>query len=341
MSNEVVISERPLKTPWQTADPFLFCMHHDDRYPPGDEQMGPEASLEGRNLGNDFSGKDGWSMYHGRRVPGFPRHPHRGFETITIARNGFIDHADSLGAKARFGRGDVQWMTAGSGIVHSEMFPLIERDGPNPTELLQIWLNLPREAKDDDPYFTMFWDEKLPRRRFDDEEGRVTEVTVVAGALDGLTPLEPPPTSWAADDDSHVAVWTIEMEADASWTLPAADPEANRVLYAFDGEGGRIGGEAIASGRAVELRPEHECEIVNGAERGEFLLLQGRPIGEPVVQQGPFVMNSRGGIRQTMLDYQRTGFGGWSWEEDAPVHPREAGRFAVHVDGTEERPDEL
>ena len=77
----------------------------------------------------DFAGIDGWSMYHGREVPGFPPHPHRGFETVTFVRKGLIDHADSLGAAARFGRGDVQWLTAGGGIVHSEMFPLLDRDG--------------------------------------------------------------------------------------------------------------------------------------------------------------------------------------------------------------------
>ena len=71
-------------------------------------------------------------MYHGRRVPGFPQHPHRGFETVTIVRRGLIDHSDSLGATARFGRGDVQWLTAGAGIVHSEMFPLLERDAAEP-----------------------------------------------------------------------------------------------------------------------------------------------------------------------------------------------------------------
>ncbi len=137
-------------------------MHHDDAYPHGNEQLGPAASLAGRRLGEDFEGADGWRMYHGATVPGFPQHPHRGFETVTLARRGFIDHSDSLGATARFGRGDVQWMTAGRGVVHSEMFPLLERDRPNPLELFQIWLNLPGSDKLVDPHFAMLWSHDIP-----------------------------------------------------------------------------------------------------------------------------------------------------------------------------------
>src|SRR5690606_32880367 len=117
----------------------------------------------GRNIGQDFAGIDGWRMYHGAEVPGFPQHPHRGFETVTIARRGYIDHADSLGAAARFGQGDVQWLTAGKGIVHSEMFPLLSKDDDNPVELFQIWVNLPAASKMVDPYFSMLWASDIPK----------------------------------------------------------------------------------------------------------------------------------------------------------------------------------
>lgn len=324
--------------PWPTADPFLFCVHHLDHYPTGNEEMGPDAPLDGRMLGNDFSGKDGWSMYHGREVPGFPRHPHRGFETITIARQGYIDHSDSLGATARFGQGDVQWMTAGNGVVHSEAFPLVNRDESNPTELFQIWLNLPREDKKKDAYFTMFWHEDVPQHRFSDDEGRETEVTVIAGTLADLTPPDPPPSSWASRHDADIAIWSLKMEEGASWTAPPAEPGSNRVFYFFAGDDATIGGRQVRAGSGVQVEPDAECEIVNGGEPSEILMLQGRPIGEQVVQHGPFVMNTQGEIRQTMLDYQRTQFGGWPWEEEIPVHPRGEGRFAVHVDGREERP---
>src|SRR3954452_9539413 len=177
----IVVQTVPLGFQWPTVDPFLFCVHHLDHYPAGRADFGPQASLEGRNIGNEFEPKDGWRMYHGSTVPGFPEHPHRGFETVTFARQGFIDHSDSLGAKARFGRGDVQWLTAGKGIVHCEMFPLLDRDGPNTCELFQIWLNLPAADKMVEPYFTMLWDEEIPRHRTVDDAGRATEVTVIAG----------------------------------------------------------------------------------------------------------------------------------------------------------------
>src|SRR5262245_55756196 len=229
-----VLETRPLGFPWETADPFLFCVHHDDAYPAGNERMGPVVSLEGRPLGQDFEIKDGFRTYHGKVVPGFRAHPHRGFETVTIARRGYIDHSDSLGAAARFGKGDVQWLTAGGGIVHSEMFPLLERDKPNPVELFQIWLNLPSADKLVAPHFTMLWDHDIPRVVFADEAGRTTEVTVVAGSIDGKRAPAPPPRSWASRADTDVAIWCIRMQPKAKWTLPlAASAYTNRTLYFF------------------------------------------------------------------------------------------------------------
>ena len=179
--------------PWPTIDPFLFCVYHQDDYPAGNELMHPKASLVNRNIGADFSGLDGWSMYHGHRVPGFPQHPHRGFETISIIKRGFIDHSDSLRATARIGPGDVQWMTAGRGIVHCEMFPLIEESAPNPTEFFQLWLNLPARDKMTDPRFTMFWDEDVPQFHHQDANGCISNGRVIAGSFFGHTPPPHPP----------------------------------------------------------------------------------------------------------------------------------------------------
>jgi redox-sensitive bicupin YhaK (pirin superfamily) len=162
-TSDVILDLEPLGFPWHTQDPFLFCVHHDDAYPEGNEQLGPNASLAGRKLGMDFEGKDGWRMYHGDVVPGFPQHPHRGFETVTLVRRGLIDHSDSLGATARFGGGDAQWLTAGEGIVHSEMFPLLNPTEPNPLELFQIWLNLPSVGKLVPAHFSMLWEQSIPK----------------------------------------------------------------------------------------------------------------------------------------------------------------------------------
>lgn len=345
-----VLQIKPLGFPWETQDPFLFCAYHDDAYPVGNGKLGPATSLAGRNIGQDFSRKDGWSMYHGATVPGFPPHPHRGFETVTIVRKGLIDHSDSLGATARFGQGDVQWLTAGSGIVHAEMFPLLDDKSPNPLELFQIWLNLPARNKMAKPHFTMLWSHNIPRQTARDEHGRTTDIAVVAGQLqetDGtgeaatINPLAPPPDSWAAQADSDVAIWTLRMNPGAKWTLPAAAGDTTRrTLYFFKGEAVSLSGQLVDAHAAIDLLASQPVNIVNtGAEVAEFLLLQGKPIAEPVAQYGPFVMNTQAEIAQTMADYRRTQFGGWSFADDAPVHGHDPARFAIHPGGREERPE--
>lgn len=333
-----ILGSGPLGFQWPTQDPFLFCVHHEDAYPRGNAELGPAASLAGRNIGSDFEGKDGWRMYHGDVIPGFPQHPHRGFETVTLARRGFIDHADSLGATARFGHGDVQWMTAGRGIVHSEMFPLLKQDTDNPVELFQIWLNLPAADKLVEPHFTMLWSEQIPTLVFRDHAGAETHVTLVAGSLGEAKAPAPPPNSWASRPESDLAIWTIRMAAGATWRVPAALADSARTLYVFSGESVRVAGQAFAPKRVVAVRPDVELELVNGPAQSELLLLQGRPIGEPVANQGPFVMNTQAELQQAFLDYRRTGFGGWPWESAAPVHAPGRQRFAKHADGRIDEP---
>ncbi|MGC4087428.1 MAG: pirin family protein [Polyangiaceae bacterium] len=334
---DLVLDSRPLGFPWATVDPFLFCVHHDDAYPAGNEQLGPKASLAGRNLGQDFDPRASFRMYHGEVVPGFPQHPHRGFETVTIVRRGYVDHSDSLGATARFGGGDVQWLTAGGGIVHCEMFPLLEPEKPNPLELFQIWLNLPAADKLVPPHFAMLWNHDIPVRTFSDSAGRKSSITVVAGSLDAARPPSPPPHSWASRADSEVAIWCIRMQAGARLTLPKALlPGVIRTLYFFVGDSLDVGGHVTREHRGLVVRSDVAVELTAGDSETEILMLQGRPIEEPVAQHGPFVMNTRAEIQQAMLDYQRTRFGGWPWPSDDPVHARDAGRFAKHADGRTE-----
>lgn len=336
MSERVVQSVIELGFPWTTFDPFLFCVHHDDAYPRGNEAMGPAASLHGRNIGMDFEGIDGWRMYHGDVVPGFPRHPHRGFETVTLVRRGFIDHSDSLGATARFGHGDAQWMTAGKGIVHCEMFPLVHRDADNPVELFQIWLNLPRRSKMVEPHFSMLWNEKIPRLRLGEGEG--VELALVAGQIGEQRAPAAPPDSWASSPESEVAIWTLKLAPGAKWTIPPAPAGVLRTLYFFAGASMEVGDQRVSAPLGVRVRADLPTPLHNGEVEAEVLMLQGRPIGEPVVQHGPFVMNTPAEINQAITDYRRTQFGGWPWKSDGPVHPREEGRFAIHVGGRTERP---
>ena len=338
--HEAVISTIELGLHWPTLDPFLFCAHHRDDYPPGSLAMGVEPEmLTGRQMGSDFQVKDGFRMYHGTGVPGFPKHPHRGFETITLARHGWIDHSDSMGARARFGGGDVQWMTAGRGVVHCEMFPLVNRTERNPAELFQIWLNLPAKNKMTSPYFTMFWADQVPVVAFTDHRGRQTEVLTIVGAL-GVEPPNPPPDSWASDANNRIQVWRVAMKPGAEWVLPRTRMGDGRVLYVYESDGIEIAGRSVEGGTGVQLNPSVDVQLRNGSGASEMLLLGGRPIGEPVAQHGPFVMNNRSELQQAFVDYQQTGFGGWPWPTDDPVHGAAEGRFAVHADGRTERPDQ-
>jgi len=329
---------KPMGFQWETSDPFLFCVHHEDKFPKGNDEMGPAVSLKGRSLGDDFIIKDGFRMYHGEKVPGFPGHPHRGFETITVVREGVVDHSDSLGAAGRYGDGDVQWMTAGSGVLHSEMFPLIHKNKDNPLELFQIWLNLPARDKMVDAHFKMLWAEDIPNYRHSDMQDREILIEIMAGELNGMRAPSPPPSSWAADPENGVTIYNIKMDAGRSWTLPAAKPGLNRTLYFYRGQNLEIAGTNIPNYNLVKVESDRDIVIKNGNQRAGILMLQGKPINEPVVQYGPFVMNTREEINQTFRDYNRTRFGGWPWPEYDYVHPRNEGRFAKHADGRVERP---
>lgn len=319
---------------WPTPEPFLFCAYHDDKYPAGDERMRAPR----RGNGGDFDHSAPYRMYHGDRIPGFPQHPHRGFETITCTTTGTIDHSDSTGACGRYGDGDLQWMTAGKGIVHAEMFPLRHSDTTNTLELFQIWLNLPAARKMVEPHFTMHWAEDIQHvtdAGADDGVSGDVDVTVWAGELAGKRGLAPPPDSWAASADSHVAVWLLKMQSGSSITLPpcAGGAGINRRLYFFEGQTVEVEGMAkpLPAMSYVDLAAESAVKVTcpaGGGAPARLLMLQGRPIGEPIAQHGPFVMNTQQEIQQAFADYRRTQYGGWPWPDAGMVFPKEKGRFA-------------
>ncbi len=344
----------PLGFPYATPSPFLFCVFHHDRYPAGDAADAGLGVPGVRGSGADFDWARPFRMYHGARVPGFPSHPHRGFETLTLVHTGTVDHTDSTGAAGRYGgtgrAADLQWVTAGRGIVHGENFPLVHADRPNPLHLFQIWLNLPAARKMSPPAFQMTWAERM---QFVPGLGGA-ECEVAAGELAGVRSGAAPPHSWAADPANHVGVFYIALPPGGSaFTLPPLPAGVRdvariaRAAYVVEGgteaaggaEGGTVtvAGMPVPRGRAhLTLDPQVAVEFCNPhpTERASVLVLQGRPIDEPVAQHGPFVMNTRAEIAQAFADYERTQFGGWPWPQDAVVFPRETGRFAeMVVDG--------
>jgi redox-sensitive bicupin YhaK (pirin superfamily) len=294
--------------------------------------------------GSDFNPQAPYRMYHGERVPGFPQHPHRGFETITATIEGLIDHADSVGNAGRYGQGDVQWMTAGGGVVHSEMFPLVHKHAANPTRFFQIWLNLPAKNKMVPPGFAMFWANDIPI--FKTPDGKVS-ATIWAGhyfGVDEHTQNNPPTDSWASDPLNDVALVHITMQPGGKLILPKArEPTVNRSLFYIEGGAGMLVDErAIESKFSLTMDPTRDVVLelpATATQNGEFLWMQGKPIGEPVAQHGPFVMNTKQEIQQAFVDYQTTGFGGWPWPRDDMVFPRDKGRFAL-TGGKESFPTE-
>jgi redox-sensitive bicupin YhaK (pirin superfamily) len=340
--------------PWPGLNPFIFCVHHLDHFPSSKSptSLGLDESkyLRGRDIGNDFSAKDGFSMYHGTRdgVPGFPRHPHVGFETLTVVLRGVVDHADSAGATARYGEGDAQWLTTGKGVSHSEMFPLLHYNRPNPMELFQIWIRLPAKTRQASPYFTMFWDDMQPQKTISQANGDVS-LRLVAGSLVGLVGPQPPPDSWAADPNNHLVVAVIQIDPGCHFTLPKVPSSEiiNRMLYSHTPnvqislvDATTKQEKIISSPSAIELIHTSDIEIKNISKTGkaEFLLLQGKPINEPMVSRGPFVANTQAELQEKFAEYRRTEFGGWPWPSDEQVHAKDAGRFAKYPNGTISRP---
>ena len=194
---DAVVAVTPQGFPWQTSGISSSSACTTTTTTPRATSGGPATRWPGET-GPGLRGQGRLAHVPRRDVPGFPQHPHRGFETVTVVRRGLLDHSDSMGATARYGRGDVQWLTAGRGIQHAEMFPLVERQRENPVELFQIWLNLPIRDKMADPYFAMLWSHTVPKQIVRDSEGRTTEIVMTAGHYGDVRAPSPPPSSWAS-----------------------------------------------------------------------------------------------------------------------------------------------
>lgn len=327
-----------LAGPMPVRDPFIIGAYHKDNYPKANGNMGPDASLEGRVIGNDFNRNSEWKMYYGEKIPGFPHHPHRGFEIVTIVSKGYADHFDSKGSKGRYGQGDVQLMSAGSGILHGEMFPLLNDNAPNPFELFQIWLNLPSKSKMTEPDYKMLWAENIPEAHIQNEKGKNVKVKVILGEYNGVKSLDPLENSWAKDPKHHVGIALVEMDPETEFILPAVNSTMNRFAFFYDGNSIlEIDEYILQKGTFADLDGGEEIKIKNGSGNAQIIILEGEPIGEPVAARGPFVMNTDNELEDSYAEYRRTQFGGWPWgtSEMDWVNPKDAGRFASYRFGEE------
>jgi len=330
-----IINKSELGFHWETQDPFLFCAHHFDKYPNGNDVLGPDKSLLGRIMGQDFDLRNDWKMYHGHTVPGFPEHPHRGFETVTIVLEGFVDHSDSAGQAGRYGEGDVQWMTAGRGMQHSEMFPLLRRDKENHLHLFQVWLNLPKKSKFVKPHFKMLWYEDIPIIVINEDESSNSTLRLIAGSYEDVKAVAPAPDSWASDNANNLDIYIVDLDHGDSITLPSKSPTQKRAVYLYQGDELLIDDEILPGNYQAFLSCKASV-FKTTSSKVSFLILQSEPINEPVTKYGPFVMNTEDEIKQAYLDYQNTRFGGWPWNRSDPVHGSEMVRFASYADGSRE-----
>lgn len=334
----------PVNGPMPIRNPFIMGVHHYDKYPEGNENLGPKADLSGRRIGNDFDPNEDWRMYHGTKIPGFPHHPHRGFEICSIVAEGYADHFDSKGTKGRYGDGDIQLMSAGEGVLHSEMFPLIYDDKENPLRLFQIWINLPSINKLTPPDYKMIWKEDVPTKEYQDENGNKVTLKVIIGEYEGLKATEPLKNSWAKDPNHHMGIALVDLEPNASFKLSAISSTLNRFVLFYDGDGEiQVDEATIKVNHLLDLNGNEEIKLINGLSKSKIIILEGEPINEPVAAYGPFVMNTELELQEAFAEYQRTEFGGWPWgnrEEDL-VLPKDAGRFASYNFGeTIDKPNE-
>jgi len=335
----MIIEKGKIEFSLKTQNPFVATMHHIDHFPPGDGNLRPSIKRQ-YNRNGDFDTQANWHMYNGKDVPGFPAHPHRGFETVTVVLEGTVDHADGLGSKGRYSNGDVQWMTAGKGLQHSEMFPLLSTEGENRLELFQIWLSLDNEHRMVEPNYKMLWCEEIPIIRVTDHAGLQVKITLFAGELKGKVAPSPPKNSWASDQKNHLSIQVLELEPGASYIIPEAYATMNRSLYFYDGEALSVEKDLLSDKSYAFVTAETETVIMNeGLTPAKVLILEAEPILESIVSHGPFVMTTHEEIAQAFKDYQETEFGGWPFSSSEIYHDVNQVRFAKYVDGTFEYPN--
>lgn len=329
MSVSPIYAITPIEFRLDLKDPFIFCAHHLDYYPKANADMGPTTAALNKE----------YSMYYGETVPGFPQHPHTGFETITIVEQGVVDHFDSLGNAGRYAAGDVQWLTTGNGVEHCEMFPLLNEQQDNPLELFQIWFNSSPQQKQQDADYKMLWREQIPH--VTEQEGKV-DIRIISGYYQNSEALPRPPHSWSTPSENHVNIYIIRLAAHTQIKIPATTISSTRFCYFYQGSTLSVSRETIAIKHLIELQADVEILLEAGDAEARILWLEGEPIGAPVAMRGPFVLNSDDELDAAFRRYRETQFGGWPWPSPAPVFERDQPRFATyHAGEQKEYPEQF
>jgi hypothetical protein len=256
-------TRRPVPGPQiENLDPFLFLNHH------GPQVYAPD------NLGLPFG-----------------PHPHRGFETVTFILRGELSHSDTGGHESIIGTGGVQWMTAGSGLIHAELSPESFKCSGGELEILQLWINLPSYLKMTSPHYVGLQSDEIPTIPLSKGHG---SISLVSGSLSGMTgPIS---------SLTGIVMMTGQLSAGAEVTLPAP---AERQVFLYTVKGRlSIDGEEAHAWHLIDLDNSDDSVTITAVDDAVFLFGHGDKINEPVVSHGPFVMNSVEEINQAILDYQ-------------------------------------
>jgi redox-sensitive bicupin YhaK (pirin superfamily) len=228
---------------------------------------------------------------------GVGQHPHRGFETVTIVYKGELEHRDSTGSGGKIGPGDVQWMTAASGILHEEFHSDGFAKSGGTLEMVQLWVNLPARDKMADPGYQTILDADIPSIALQDNAG---SLRLIAGAFDGH--------KGPARTFTPVDLWDIRLNAGKSLTLDLHEGR-NTALVVLRGTVQVNGLEPVRQGQLALFDRKGDQMTLQASEDAVVLLLSGEPIDEPIVGHGPFVMNTEQEIHQAFADFQSGRFG--------------------------------
>jgi hypothetical protein len=261
---------RAIPTPRiEHLDPFLFINHH-----------GPEVYKPGN-----------------RGLP-FGPHPHRGFETLTFIFDGDIVHWDSNGFKSTIHEGGVQWMTAGSGLIHSEQSSEKFQEEGGPVEIIQLWMNLPASHKMIPPDYHGFEKEQLIKIT---DEDRKNEVHLISGTYAGK--------SGPMQSLTGLTMMTVDIDAEGSFQIEI--PAACETLFYVVRGSVSVNGKEARMHDLVRFNHDEGSIAVSAAKDAKLIVGYGKPFNEPIVAQGPFVMNSESEIREAFMDYQQGKLGTW------------------------------